>query len=136
TDLALTDIDVTSPDARSPIPEPRVQSNFTRPQFEAAVRKAKEYIAAGDAFQIVLSQRLRTETTAAPFDIYRALRVVNPSPFMFFVKAGNVTLVGASPEIMCRVDGRGVVNRPLAGTRRRGATLEEDTRLAAELSAD
>ncbi|HEY2785308.1 MAG TPA: anthranilate synthase component I [Fimbriiglobus sp.] len=143
TDLALTDIDVSSPNPRSqtsdprhPIPGTRVTSNFTRPQFEAAVRKAKEYIAAGDAFQIVLSQRFRTETTAAPFDIYRALRVVNPSPFMFFVKAGGVTLVGASPEIMCRVDGRGVVNRPLAGTRRRGATPEEDARLAAELNAD
>ncbi len=135
-DLALTDIDVSSTDARYPMPGPRVQSNFTRPQFEAAVLKAKEYIAAGDAFQIVLSQRFRTETTAAPFDIYRALRVVNPSPFMFFVKAGGVTLVGASPEIMCRVDGRGVVNRPLAGTRRRGATPEEDAKLAAELAAD
>ena len=130
------DIDVSAFDASIPMPDPRVSSNFTRPQFETAVLKAKEYIAAGDAFQIVLSQRFRTETTAAPFDIYRALRVVNPSPFMFFVKAGAVTLVGASPEIMCRVDGRGVVNRPLAGTRRRGATPEEDAKLAAELAAD
>src|SRR5262245_31496127 len=136
TDLDLTDIDVFVRDPRATIPNPRVTSNFTRSEFEAAVRTAKEYIAAGDAFQIVLSQRFRTETTAAPFDIYRALRVVNPSPFMFFVKAGEVTLVGASPEIMCRVDGRGVVNRPLAGTRRRGATPEEDATLAAELSAD
>jgi anthranilate synthase component 1 len=133
-DLDLTDIDVLSP-VPTPL-SPRVTSNFTRDGYQAAVRKAKEYIAAGDAFQIVLSQRFRTETTAAPFDIYRALRVVNPSPFMFFVKAGGVTLVGASPEIMCRVDGRGVVNRPLAGTRRRGATPEEDAKLAAELSAD
>jgi anthranilate synthase component 1 len=136
TDLALTDIDVAAANFRSSVLDPRTSSNFTRPQFEAAVRKAKEYIAAGDAFQIVLSQRFRTETTAAPFDIYRALRVVNPSPFMFFVKAGGVTLVGASPEIMCRVDGRGVVNRPLAGTRRRGATPEEDAELATELAAD
>jgi anthranilate synthase component 1 len=135
-DPALTDIDVAVSNPRSSILDPRVSSNFTRPRFEAAVRKAKEYIAAGDAFQIVLSQRFRTETTAEPFDIYRALRVVNPSPFMFFVKAGGVTLVGASPEIMCRVDGRGVVNRPLAGTRRRGATAEEDAKLAAELAAD
>jgi anthranilate synthase component 1 len=132
-DLQFTDIDprAASSDARRP-----PQSNFTRPEFEAAVEKAREYINAGDAFQIVLSQRFRTETRARPFDIYRALRVVNPSPFMFYVRAGGVTLVGASPEIMCRVENGVITNRPLAGTRRRGATPEEDASLAAELVAD
>lgn len=130
-DIQLTDIEpLTS--ARRPVP----QSNFTRAGFEAAVEKARAYINAGDAFQIVLSQRFRTETKARPFDIYRALRVVNPSPFMFFLRAGEVTLVGASPEIMCRVENGVITNRPLAGTRRRGATPEEDLALASELVAD
>ena len=135
-DIQLTDI---NPLAPSPAPGPmsgRVKSNFTRPEFEAAVEKAREYINAGDAFQIVLSQRFRTETRARPFDIYRALRVVNPSPFMFYFRAGDVTLVGASPEIMCRVENGLVTNRPLAGTRRRGATPEEDRVLAEELVND
>jgi anthranilate synthase component 1 len=133
-DIQLTDINpraATSTGLRS-----GVTSNFTRPAFEAAVEKAREYINAGDAFQIVLSQRFRTETRARPFDIYRALRVVNPSPFMFYLRAGGVTLVGASPEIMCRVENGVITNRPLAGTRRRGATPEEDSQLAAELVAD
>jgi anthranilate synthase component I len=130
-DLPLTDIDPRA-GGRRPAPV----SNFTRAGFEAAVEKARAYINAGDAFQIVLSQRFRTETTARPFDIYRALRVVNPSPFMFYVKAGAVTLVGASPEIMCRAENGVITNRPLAGTRRRGATPEEDAALAAELVAD
>ncbi|MBA4062908.1 MAG: anthranilate synthase component I [Isosphaera sp.] len=132
-DIQLTDIDPagTTPDLR-----PGLASNFTRPGFEAAVEKAREFIHAGDAFQVVLSQRFRTETRARPFDIYRALRVVNPSPFMFYLRAGDATLVGASPEIMCRVENGVVTNRPLAGTRRRGATPEEDAALAEELAAD
>ncbi len=117
-------------------PRSGITSNFTRAAFVEAVEKARAYIHAGDAFQIVLSQRFRTETTARPFDIYRALRVVNPSPFMFYLRAGEVTLVGASPEIMCRVENGVITNRPLAGTRRRGATPEEDAALAAELLAD
>lgn len=136
-DIQLTDINPASKDSAGLRPGlGRVQSNFTRERFEAAVEKAREYIHAGDAFQIVLSQRFRTETRARPFDIYRALRVVNPSPFMFYVRAGSVTLVGASPEIMCRVENGVITNRPLAGTRRRGATPEEDAALAAELVAD
>jgi anthranilate synthase component 1 len=139
-DLQLTDIDPDAPAsslAPRPLPlAPRVSSNFTQPQFEAAVRKAVEYINAGDAFQVVLSQRFRAETRARPFDVYRALRVVNPSPFMFFLRAGAVTLVGASPEIMCRVENGEITNRPLAGTRRRGESPDEDKRLAAELVAD
>jgi anthranilate synthase component 1 len=135
-DLQLTDINPASLTPDSRLLTPRVKSNFTRPQFEAAVEKAREYINAGDAFQIVLSQRFRTETRARPFDIYRALRVVNPSPFMFYLRAGAVTLVGASPEIMCRVENGVITNRPLAGTRRRGATPEEDRALADELVND
>jgi anthranilate synthase component 1 len=113
------------------------QSNFAPGAFEQAVEKAKEYIKAGDIFQVVLSQRITTTTKAHPFDIYRTLRVVNPSPFLFYVKAGpNLTLVGSSPEIMVRVEGDKVTIRPLAGTRRRGQTEEEDVRLAEELIAD
>src|SRR5207244_9074097 len=87
-------------------------------------------------FQVVLSQRLTAETRARPFDIYRTLRVVNPSPFMFYLKMGPLCLVGASPEIMVRVEEDRVTIRPLAGTRRRGRTEEEDERLAAELLSD
>jgi anthranilate synthase component 1 len=129
--LAITDIDPASATA-STLPV----SNFTKDGFEAAVRKAKEYILAGDIFQVVLSQRFRRETRAKPFDIYRALRVVSPSPFMFFVRHGPTTLIGASPEIMCRVENGDVTNRPLAGTRRRGKTTEEDRALAEELVND
>lgn len=113
-----------------------VRSNFTRERFCDAVKRCQEYIRAGDAFQVVLSQRLQTETYAHPFDLYRVLRVVNPSPFMFYLTCGSLTLVGSSPEIMVRVEGDKVTIRPLAGTRRRGATEEEDRRLAQELLAD
>ncbi|HMC88070.1 MAG TPA: anthranilate synthase component I [Gemmataceae bacterium] len=129
-DLQLTDI---SPPGDVHLP---YTSNFAPGGYEAAVDKCKEYIRAGDIFQVVLSQRLQTETRARPFDIYRTLRVVNPSPFMFYVKAGSLCLVGSSPEIMVRVEGDRVTLRPLAGTRRRGKTEEEDERLAAELLAD
>jgi anthranilate synthase component 1 len=112
------------------------RSNFTPEAFEAAVAKCKEYIQAGDAFQVVLSQRLQTETTARPFDIYRTLRVVNPSPFLFYLKLGDLCLVGSSPEIMVRVEGDRVTLRPLAGTRPRGRDDDEDARLAVELCAD
>jgi anthranilate synthase component 1 len=132
-DLPLTDISI-SANPQSAIRNP--QSNFTKEGYEAAVRKTIEYINAGDAFQVVPSQRFQTETTADPFDIYRALRVVNPSPFMFFVRCGKTTLVGASPEIMCRVENREMTVRPLAGTRKRGATPEEDKALAEELVND
>jgi anthranilate synthase component 1 len=129
-DLQLTDI--------APVGEVHLpyRSNFAPAAFEEAVGKCKEYIKAGDIFQVVLSQRLEAETKARPFDIYRTLRVVNPSPFMFYVKAGALCLVGSSPEIMVRVEGDRVVIRPLAGTRRRGKTEEEDEQLAAELLAD
>jgi anthranilate synthase component 1 len=129
-DLAPADIDV-SGDARV-----NFHSNFTQQQFEAAVRKCVDYIRAGDIFQVVISQRLELDIHSPPFEIYRTLRVVNPSPFMFYLRTPSVTLVGSSPEVMVRVvDGR-VTVRPLAGTRRRGRTDEEDRRLAEDLLAD
>lgn len=112
------------------------QSNFTKAEFEAAVGKCVEYIRAGDIFQVVLSQRLEVPLKTHPFEIYRTLRVVNPSPFMFYVRTPSVTLVGSSPEVMVRVVDGQVTVRPLAGTRPRGATDEEDRRLADELLAD
>src|SRR6478735_1956783 len=117
---------------------PRIawKSNFQQSEYEAAVRKCVEYIRAGDIFQVVLSQRLTLDLGCDPFEVYRTLRVVNPSPFMFFLRTPEVTLVGSSPEIMCRVVDRQVTVRPLAGTRPRGATDEEDRRLAEELLAD
>ena len=112
------------------------QSNFGQTDYEDAVQKCVEYIRAGDIFQVVISQRLHLDIGAPPFEIYRTLRIVNPSPFMFFLRTPDTTLVGSSPEIMCRVvDGKLTV-RPLAGTRRRGQTDEQDRRLAAELLAD
>jgi anthranilate synthase component 1 len=129
-DLQLTDI---APIGAVTLP---YRSNFSQASFEAAVQRCKEYIKAGDIFQVVLSQRLQTETKSRPFDIYRTLRVVNPSPFMFYLKSGPLCLVGSSPEIMVRVEGDRAIIRPLAGTRPRGKTEEEDARLAAELLAD
>lgn len=113
-----------------------MQSNFTREAFVDAVEKCKEYVRAGDFFQIVLSQRFETETDASPLEIYRSLRVVNPSPFMVFLRSPTCTLVASSPEIMVRVENGTIITRPLAGTRRRGANEEEDRRLAEELLAD
>ena len=111
-------------------------SNMTRAGFEAVVDRCKEYIRAGDAFQIVPSQRFSRETSADPFAIYRALRMVNPSPYMIYMQTSEVVLVASSPEILCRVSDGEVTNRPLAGTRPRGRTVEEDTELAADLLAD
>ena len=129
-ELRLTDISL-SGDPQLPF-----RSNFTRDGYEAAVEKCKEYIRAGDIFQVVLSQRLELETKAQPTDIYRALRVVNPSPYMFLVRTPAVTLIGSSPEIMVRVDEGMTTIRPLAGTRRRGKTEAEDQALEKELLAD
>jgi len=112
------------------------ESNFRRDDYMRAVNKAKEYIRAGDILQVVPSQRLMARTSAPPFDIYRALRVVNPSPYMFYLKLDSLHLVGSSPEVMVRVENRRVTVRPIAGTRRRGADDAEDEALAAELLAD
>jgi anthranilate synthase component 1 len=122
-------------DPRAPL-SLKFESNFTQAQFEDAVRKGKEYIKAGDIFQFVPSQRLRVHSKADPFDVYRALRIINPSPFMFYLKGPQSTLIGSSPEILCRVEGRIATTRPLAGTRKRGATPEEDDALEKELLAD
>jgi anthranilate synthase component I len=108
-------------------------SNVTQPAFEAMVRQAKEHIAAGDVYQVVLSQRFSAETGVDPFTVYRALRHVNPSPYMFFVRVGGRSIVGSSPEMLVRVEGRHAVTHPIAGTRPRGRTDEEDQRLADEL---
>ena len=102
----------------------------------AAARRAKEYIAAGDAFQIVLSQRFSAPFALPPFALYRALRRINPAPFLFYLEFGGFAIVGSSPEILVRLRDGVVTLRPLAGTRRRGATYEEDQALEAELLAD
>ena len=111
-------------------------SNFTRAEFEAGVSRIQEYIAAGDVFQAVPSQRFSLAFTLPPFALYRALRRINPSPFLFFLDFGSFSLVGSSPEVLVRLRDNEVTVRPLAGTRPRGADLEEDRRLAAELLAD
>jgi anthranilate synthase component 1 len=111
-------------------------SNMSRQQFEQAVSKGQEYIKAGDIFQFVPSQRVRVTSPADPFDVYRALRIINPSPFMFYLKSPFCTLIGSSPEILCRVMDGVATSRPLAGTRRRGTTEEEDKALEKELLAD
>jgi anthranilate synthase component I len=126
---------VNSIDASQPASVPYT-SNMTQQRFEEAVAGCLEYIRAGDIFQVVLSQRLHATTTADPFNIYRALRAVNPSPFMFYLKSPHARLVGSSPEIMCRVEDGIITNRPLAGTRRRGKTEAEDKQLEKELLAD
>ncbi len=112
------------------------ESNFSQGDFEAAVERCKEYIRAGDIFQVVISQRLQTHLNAPAFEVYRTLRVVNPSPFMFFLRTPGATLVGSSPEILVRVVDGQIITRPLAGTRPRGGNEEEDRRLAEELLAD
>ncbi|MEJ2526224.1 MAG: anthranilate synthase component I [Desulfuromonadales bacterium] len=112
------------------------QSNFTRPDFEAAVERCKDYIRAGDIIQVVLSQRFSTPLDVDPFDVYRALRTINPSPYMFYLQFNETRVIGASPEVLVRKEGNHVEVRPIAGTRRRGVTAEEDQRLEAELLAD
>ena len=113
-----------------------VRSLQTREAFEASVRRVQEDIAAGEIYQAVLSQRFEAETGAPPFDVYRALRHVNPSPYMFFIRMGQEAIVGASPEMLVRVEGAHLETHPIAGTRRRGATEDEDARLAEDLLAD
>ena len=111
-------------------------SGFTREGFIAAVEKSKEYIRAGDIFQVVLSQRLSVPFNARPVDVYRALRALNPSPYMYFLDVGGTQVVGSSPEILVRQQGGEITVRPIAGTRQRGRTVEEDNALEAELLAD
>jgi anthranilate synthase component 1 len=111
-------------------------SSFTKESFENAVLKGKEYIYSGDVVQVVLSQRFEREFTIDPFDIYRALRIINPSPYMYYLDTGDATLVGSSPEILVRLEGKKVLVRPIAGTRKRGANEDEDNALEKELKND
>ena len=114
----------------------RIQSNFTKAKYLSAVRKAKSYIRAGDIFQVVPSQRLSAQTNADPFEIYRALRVVNPSPYLYFLKLNDVSVVGSSPEMLVKVQGREVSYRPIAGTLPRGRNEMEDREQESKLLAD
>jgi anthranilate synthase component 1 len=139
--FACTKIDFLERELRRDLsyPQPRpgaaidVTSNVPRERFLEMVRTAKEYIAAGDIYQVVLSQRFEAEITADPFTVYRALRHVNPSPYMYFLRMGKVSIVGSSPEMLVRVEGGMAQTHPIAGTRPRGKSDEEDIRLAEEL---
>ena len=119
-----------------PETDPAFTSSSTRAQFEAGVERIREYIRAGDAFQVVLSQRLGMDLRASPFDLYRALRSLNPSPYLYFLELDGLTLVGSSPEVLVRLEDGTVTVRPIAGTRKRGKSAEEDRVLAADLLAD
>ncbi len=113
-----------------------LSSNFSKDKFAESVHKIKQYITAGEAIQVVLSQRLAQPTEAAPFEIYRALRTINPSPYMFFLDFGDFYIIGTSPEILVRVENGAVMTRPLAGTRPRGKSPAEDALLEKELRSD
>ncbi len=126
----------TSRDLGEPEDAPESVSNFTHDGYKAAVEKARDYIKAGDIFQVVPSQRWAQGFTQPPFALYRSLRRTNPSPFMFYFNFGGFHVVGASPEILVRVFGNEVTIRPIAGTRKRGATPEEDRALEADLLSD
>lgn len=120
----------------TPLPSIEATSNFTQSEFENAVKAAKEYILAGDAFQIVLSQRLKRQTAAEPFSIYRTLRRLNPSPYMFYLDFKDFQLIGSSPEMLVKLDGRRAETRPIAGTRPRGNDEYQDEALKVELLSD
>jgi len=122
--------------ATRPASNNKLFSNFSKDEFEASVLKIKQYITAGEAIQVVLSQRLAQPTDVAPFEIYRALRTINPSPYMFFLDFTDFHIIGASPEILVRVEDGMVMTRPLAGTRPRGKNLAEDARLEQELRSN
>ncbi len=123
-------------DARSDVKSNGIVSNFTKEDFLSAVRKSKEYVMAGDIVQVVLSQRFEREAACHPFDIYRALRVVNPSPYMYYLDIGDARIVGSSPEILVRFEDGKIVLRPIAGTRKRGETESADRALEDELRKD
>ncbi|WP_103105241.1 anthranilate synthase component I [Brevibacillus reuszeri] len=113
-----------------------VEPNMSQQQYERMVEQAKEYIAAGDIFQVVLSQRFSVKTEVDPFAVYRLLRTLNPSPYMYYLEYEGETVVGTSPELLVRVEDEKVEMRPIAGTRKRGSTAQEDAELAADLLAD
>jgi anthranilate synthase component 1 len=128
--------DAVIPKSQSGIQPLEVTSNISRDRFCENVLKAKEYITNGDIFQVVLSQRLCVKTACSPFNVYRALRTINPGPYMYYLKFDGYTLTGSSPEMLVRVDGKRVETCPIAGTRKRGATPEQDEALEKELLAD
>ncbi|MFN3398687.1 MAG: chorismate-binding protein, partial [Sulfurimicrobium sp.] len=137
--LARLRMPVKLPQDSHAVPEPPT-FEFVEDDFKAAVRRAKQYIVDGDIMQVVLSQRMSRPYTASPLALYRALRTLNPSPYMFFFDFGDFQVVGASPEILVRLEEEGgkrkITVRPIAGTRKRGANAVEDAQLAAELLAD
>ena len=124
------------PLGENPSPEGRFSANLTPEAFKEMVRKAKEYIYSGDIIQVVLSERLEGESSLAPVDLYRALRYVNPSPYLFYLHLGDLILIGSSPEVMVRLEEGVAELRPIAGTRPRGKTEQEDRKLADDLLAD
>ena len=125
------------PEVGSPVSDSiEIKSNFSKTDYLNAMKKAKEYIKAGDIFQVVLSQRFSVDVTAYPFNIYRALRVVNPSPYMFYLKINDLSVIGSSPEMLVKVSQGNAYYRPIAGTRPRGANEDEDAVLAEELRSD
>jgi len=128
-----TDIDYQTPSRQQ---QSELSSNFTKAEFEDAVLKAKEHIKAGDIFQLVLSQRFHRQTSADPLTLYRALRSINPSPYMFHLKLHDFDIIGASPELLVKVEDGEIEIRPIAGTRQRGGDEAEDTRLAEDLLKD
>jgi len=114
----------------------RIESNFEKEQYKDAVQRIKEYILEGDAIQVVLAQRLKFKISKDPFTIYRALRTINPSPYMYYLKFGDIRVVGSSPEILVRLEGDKIEVRPIAGTRKRGQSEEEDQALEKDLLSD
>ncbi|OPZ60432.1 MAG: Anthranilate synthase component 1 [Deltaproteobacteria bacterium ADurb.Bin510] len=124
------------PPMRAPQPVKVLNASLTDQEFKDAVVKAKAYLKAGDIMQVVLSRRLELENQNEPFEIYRRLRHINPSPYLFYLKLADVTLIGSSPEVMVKLEGDEITSLPIAGTRRRGLSAAEDEVLAAELLAD
>lgn len=143
---AIKKIDAVAKKLSSPLKDPglelnegkklKIKSNFTRHEFEAMVKKAIEFVKGGDVIQVVPSQRFSADIKGGTFDIYRALRTLNPSPYMYYLKFKGMELIGSSPETMVRLEGRTAVIRPIAGTRKRGATSSEDEQLSADLLSD
>lgn len=146
--MAIERIDGMVAQLRKPLPErlaqagtinapvTEMQSNFSRSAFESAVERCKEFVRSGDVIQVVLSQRFSGDLDADPFDVYRALRTINPSPYMFYLQFDETRVIGASPEVLVRKEGNHVEVRPIAGTRPRGATLDQDQQFEQELLAD
>ena len=124
------------PVSEAPHTPEAVQSNTEKSEFIAKVERCREYIVAGDIYQIQISQRFQRRTVAHPFDVYRALRVVNPSPYMYYLSMGDSQIVGASPEMLVRVEDGMIETHPIAGTRRRGRDAEDEQRMEDELSSD